>query len=116
MIEQLKACVNIATSENEFRTQLLAYIDCMSDFGKLVDELTEENEELKAQIEQLSNDNHVLKTSFITQQEQIEKMKNCPNCKNRYPETKEDYIFCAECSKLDETKDNIILTKWELAE
>lgn len=39
-----------------------------------------ENAELKAQVEQLSNDNYVLKTSFITQREQIEKMKCCGNC------------------------------------
>lgn len=39
------------------------------------EELEKENAELKAQIEQLSNDNHVLKTAFITQQEQIEKMQ-----------------------------------------
>lgn len=42
--------------------------------------LEKENEELKAQVEQLSNDNYVLKTSFITQREQIEKMK----CKNAF--------------------------------
>lgn len=37
--------------------------------------LEKENAELKAQIDQLSNDNHVLKTSFIIQKEKIEKMK-----------------------------------------
>lgn len=54
------------------------------------------DEEKAAQVEQLSNDNHLLKTSFITQQEHIEelkshckavdevneKMKNFYNCKN----------------------------------
>lgn len=51
----------------------------------------QEINELKAQVEQLSNDNHVLKTAFITQSEQIEKMKCCGNCdKNAYCE-KEHY-------------------------
>lgn len=40
-----------------------------------VDKSVIREQELEAQIAQLSNDNHVLKTSFITQQEQIEKTK-----------------------------------------
>lgn len=48
---------------------------------KVNNEQTEVILKLQEQIEQLSNDNHVLKTSFITQQEQIEKMKCCMNCK-----------------------------------
>lgn len=47
-------------------------------------------------------------------EQQIEKMKCCGNCKhNIKPTTKESNLFCCECKKLDETKDNIILTKWE---
>ena len=42
-------------------------------YEKDIAKLEKENEELKALIDQLSNDNHVLKTSFIVQQEQIEK-------------------------------------------
>lgn len=45
-------------------------------------ELLDKIDELKEQIDQLSNDNHVLKTSFIIQQEQTEKMKNVGNCKH----------------------------------
>lgn len=74
--------------------------------------------ELQQQIEQLSNDNYVLKTAFITQKEQNEKMKCCGNCEyelgyNRL-RTKENTLFCCECRKLDETKDNILLTRWKL--
>ena len=43
-------------------------------------------EELEEQIEQLSNDNHVLKTSFITQQEQIEVLEEkLQKAKNMLP-------------------------------
>ena len=42
-------------------------------YEKDIAKLEKENEELKALIDQLSNNNHVLKTSFIVQQEQIEK-------------------------------------------
>ncbi len=42
-------------------------------YEKDIAKLEKENEKLKALIDQLSNDNHVLKTSFIVQQEQIEK-------------------------------------------
>ena len=55
---------------------------------KLAD-LEKENAELKTQIDQLSNDNHILKTAFITQKEQIEYLNSeilqmrCPgNCNN----------------------------------
>lgn len=60
--------------------------------------------DLQEQIDQLSNDNHVLKTAFITQNEQIEKMKCCGNCKYS------QYISCPnvrQCSNY---------SKWELAE
>lgn len=44
----------------------------------------------------------------------INKMRCCGNCKhNIKPTTKESNLFCCECKKLDKTKDNIILTKWE---
>lgn len=47
----------------------------------------------------------------------IQKMINCYNCKHRIrPETKESIRFCIECKQLDEQKENIILTKWELEE
>lgn len=49
-------------------------------YEELWDEQQKAIKEKSVQIEQLSNDNHVLKTSFITQQEQIEKMKCCGNC------------------------------------
>ncbi|MCQ2086509.1 MAG: hypothetical protein MJZ37_00335 [Bacilli bacterium] len=43
-------------------------------------------DELKEQIEQLSNDNHVLKTSFIMQQEQIEVLEEkLQKAKNMLP-------------------------------
>lgn len=81
-------------------------------FKKSYAELEKENERLKTQIDQLSNDNHVLKTSFITQQEQIGKMKNVGNCKHSMKcakwNEKQSYLglmkFCLNC------KD------WELAE
>lgn len=82
MIEQLKACVIIATIENEFRTQLLAYIDCMSDFGKLVDELTEENAELSNSATELTNTKTELENKVTELETQIEKMKCCENCKH----------------------------------
>lgn len=66
--------------------------------------IEKENEELKARVEQLSNDNHVLKTSFIMQQGQIEKMKCCGNCDNNAYCDKEHYGNDKGC------KD------WELAE
>lgn len=114
--------------------------DSKARIDRIVDnyeELEKGNAELKAQIDQLSNDNHVLKTSFITQQEQIknleedkgqiifesdlkikaleemiEKMKNVGNCKHS--------ITCAEWN---EKQCNLGLMKfclnckeWELAE
>lgn len=69
--------------------------------------LKKENAELKAQIEQLSNDNHVLKTSFIMQQEQIEKMKNCLNCDKEYTNSP-DCKDCKYSRKYDGKQD-----KWE---
>ena len=61
-----------------------------------IEQLEKENAELKEQIEQLSNDNHVLKTSFIIQQEQIDKMKNKLNCsKYHYCLCKD--IVCKDC-------------------
>ena len=48
---------------------------CLMFFKAETEELEKENAELKEQINQLSNDNHVLKTAFITQEEQIEKIK-----------------------------------------
>lgn len=89
------------------------------------EELEKENAELKKEISVLLSCSNCLdnKGGYICDKgynkelkAQIEKMKNCSNCKNRYFETKEDYILCAKCSKLDETKGNIILTKWEFAE
>lgn len=48
---------------------------------------------------------------------QIKNMQCCGNCRhNIKPATKESILFCCECRKLDETKDNILLTKWEPAE
>lgn len=67
--------------------------------------------ELKAQIEQLSNDNHVLKTSFITQQAQIEKMKCCGNCKFRQKDTLNKRCF--ECK--DVKDGDIRLFHWGFA-
>lgn len=71
--------------------------------------------ELEQQVEQLSNDNHVLKTSFITQQEQIEKMRCCGNCKHYYcsNDTK------GKCKLLNPNANKCgfnICAKWELAE
>lgn len=43
--------------------------------NRRIDELQKENAELKEQINQLSNDNHILKTSFILQQEQIAELE-----------------------------------------
>lgn len=76
-------------------------------------DLEKENEQLKAQIEQLSNDNNVLKTAFFTQQIQIVKMKCCGNCKHlgiyfdEETETTHCCIYQNECHNYD---------KWELAE
>lgn len=47
----------------------------------------------------------------------IEKMKCCANCRNKKrPETKESIKFCIECKQLDEKKEKIILTQWELSD
>lgn len=63
---------------------------------------------LQQQIEQLSNDNYVLKTAFITQKEQNEKMKCCGNCEYRnnynFPTLEEP---CRKCLKY---------SKWKLKE
>lgn len=69
-----------------------------------VRKMSAEIEELKEQVEQLSNDNHVLKTAFIEQQEQIEKMKCCGNCKDELKQY--DRGGCPDC---------VDLSKWELA-
>lgn len=83
-------------------------------FEKCLELEKQEAAELKKQIDQLSNDNHVLKTSFITQQDQIEKMKCGGNCKHSYyantggcydMKCRLTYCDCINC------KD-----KWELAE
>lgn len=87
--------------------------------------IAKENEELKEQIDQLSNDNHVLKTSFITQQEQIEKMKSfihseinfCMYC----PLTNEcvnDEGTCPYAYATEEEQKNLLMDfiqKWELS-
>ena len=74
-----------------------------------VDKSVIREQELEAQIEQLSNDNHVLKTSFITQQEQIEKMKNCLNCKH---DNELDTEFCQNCDR--PYKGEPLKDEWEL--
>lgn len=79
--------------------------------GKLaleyITELEKENEQLKVQVEQLSNDNYVLKTSFITQNEQIEKMKRCFNCVKWFSNTE----LC-----VSNERGTSICDKWELTE
>lgn len=91
-----------------------------------VRKMSAEIEELKEQVEQLSDDNHVLKTAFIEQQEeikslseenrglkdtvitlrkQIKKMKCCGNCKDELKQY--DRGGCPDC---------VDLSKWELAE
>lgn len=60
-----------------------------------------EIEELQKQVEQLSNDNHVLKTAFITQRKLIEELKCCENCsKYRKGKCKEDTMFYARTLKM----------------
>lgn len=78
-------------------------------YSERLKELEKENAELKEQIDQLSNDNHVLKTSFITQQAQIEKMKNCSNCNGIKP----NGMRSEKCDFCFRGKDFIY---WELAE
>lgn len=82
-------------------------------------------EELKQQVEQLSYDNHVLKTSFVMQQEEIaelkahckavdevnEKMKNCLNCKH---DNELDAEYCQNCDRPYKSKP--IKDEWELSE
>lgn len=78
--------------------------------------LEKENEQLKQQIEQLSNDNHVLKTAFITQQEQIDKLKCCYNCKyGRIYFVKEIIVDCL-VNKVNPNNKYENCDKWELAE
>lgn len=78
--------------------------------------LQEENERLKKQFPILENRICSLRRKNASLERKVDKMKNCLNCKHQTPKTKDDFLFCCECKQLDETKDNIILTKWELAE
>ena len=72
--------------------------------------------EYKDKCESMFKKNAILINENEQLKQQIEKMKNCGNCKHQTPKTKDDFLFCCECKQLDEQKDNIILTKWELAE
>lgn len=74
---QTRLCERIAELEKE-NAKLK---EQNKDLCESLDIMNNRENELLDQIEQLSNDNHVLKTSFITQQAQIEKMKCCENCK-----------------------------------
>lgn len=79
-ISVLLSCSNCQENKGGYVCEKEYNDKCLAQKIQYIKELKEENAELKAQIEQLSNDNYVLKTSFITQNEQIEKMKCCGNC------------------------------------
>lgn len=88
---------------DKLEKEKITLLDKLNLQNQRLNELKKENEELKKQIDQLSTDNHVLKTAFIEQQEQIEKMICCHNCKNFI-----DKSYCI--TPCEEHR------KWELAE
>ena len=108
----LDAIENLEKENAELKEKLKGFENGDVAWQGDMDATIKQNLELKAQIEQLSNDNHVLKTAFITQKEQIEKMKCCGNCINR---GLEKYIAypCSECRRWHRELDS---DRWEMEE
>lgn len=76
-------------------------------------EQTEVILQFNEQIEQLSNDNRVLRTALFTQKIQVEKMKCCGNCKH-YKQTS-NYLV-GTCKGKHNIEGDNICNMWELAE
>ena len=104
--EMIIASINCLDGiEEHFKTQMIAWVRSAADFGEINDKLVKENAELKKElqdyqfnydsIKELTEENADLKA-------QIEKMKCCGNCKNK--KSKPTCFFCVKLSKWELTE------------
>lgn len=77
---------------------------------EVIEALEKENAELKKDKEWLDNINNEQTKIILELQEQIEKMKNCANCKHCDCKTKKEIKICGKC-----TFDKLLWSQWELA-
>ena len=87
--EMIVATINSSKGLDErVRNQMIAWVKCAADFGGEVDQLAEQNRNLRKEKCEL--------LGIIQQKDElIRKMRNCHNCKN--------FVEYLGCVKIDET-------------